>query len=108
METKVEKSKLKVLVPLGKRIVYSKDKDKEKCGSIILPDIAKTYVLTGRVVGISEELKNDINFNKLELYDQVLVDPRTAVPATLEPDNKLFVIDIEFVLGVYKDADEIS
>ena len=38
----------------------------------------------------------------LARYDKVLIDPRNGIPVDFEQDNKLFIIPIEDVVGVFR------
>lgn len=95
-----------IITPLKGRVLIRKDEDRtETKGGIILPDDAKTPVITGRVVEVSPDLENDHEF-PVAKYDKVLVDPRNAIPVDLESDNKLFIIAEKDVVAVFSKTDD--
>ena len=88
--------------PLGKRILIRKDEDKKQTkGGIQLPDNIEIPTITGRVVAISAEINNSPDI-PLRQYDKVLFDPKGASPVDFEGDNRLFVVDIENVVAVFR------
>ena len=96
--------KLETVEPIGARILIRKDEDKKQTKSgIHLPDKIEIPTLTGRVVAISAQIASDASYPILQ-YDRVLFNPKHAIPVDLEGDNRLFVIPIEDVVAVFRDA----
>jgi len=107
--------------PLGMRVLIRKDESRQQTrGGIVLPDDAEIPTITGRVVEISLQVKNDEDF-PINKYDKVLFHPQSAIPVDFEPDNLLFVVPIEDIVAVFRrstasssvedhidDGDEIS
>ncbi len=90
--------------PLGKRVLIRKDEDKKTTkGGIELPDNIEIPTITGRIVEVSAELEND-PMVPLAKYDKVLFNPKGAIPVDFEGDNRLFVVDIENVVAVFRKA----
>lgn len=88
--------------PLGRRILIRKDEGRHKTrGGIVLPDQAEIPTITGRVVEISAQIRNDHDF-PVRKYDKVLFHPKHAIPVDLELDNVLFVVPIEDVVAVFR------
>ncbi len=90
--------------PIGKRVVIRKDEDKKQTkGGIQLPDNIEIPTITGRVVSISAEVEmaSDI---PLRQYDKVLFNPKGAIPVDFEGDNRLFVVEVENVVAVFRKA----
>jgi len=88
--------------PLGRRILIRKDEGRHKTrGGIVLPDQAEIPTITGRVVEISAQIRNDHDF-PVRKYDKVLFHPKHAIPVDLEADNVLFVVPIEDVVAVFR------
>ncbi len=88
--------------PIGKRVVIRKDEDKKQTkGGIQLPDNIEIPTITGRVVSISAEIEmaSDI---PLRQYDKVLFNPKGAIPVDFEGDNRLFVVELENVVAVFR------
>ncbi len=88
--------------PIGKRVVIRKDEDKKQTkGGIQLPDNIEIPTITGRVVSISAEVEmaSDI---PLRQYDKVLFNPKGAIPVDFEGDNRLFVVELENVVAVFR------
>ena len=88
--------------PIGKRVVIRKDQDKKQTkGGIQLPDNIEIPTITGRVVSISTEvdMASDI---PLRQYDKVLFNPKGAIPVDFEGDNRLFVVEVENVVAVFR------
>ena len=99
-----------IIEPIGWRVVIRKDDDRRSTKSgIVLPDSHQIPVITGRVVAISSEIEADPD-RAIRQYDKVLFDPREAVPVEFESDNKLFVVDIERVMAIFRrrDGDEAT
>jgi len=93
-----------ILEPIGKRVVVRKDDNKRETRSgIVLPDSHEIPVITGRVIAIGKEIRNDEN-HTIRQYDKVLFDPREAIPVELEHDNRLFVVHIDRVLAIFRKS----
>jgi len=94
--------KLEIIEPVGKRVLIRKDEDKKVTkGGIELPDSVEIPVLTGRVVAISTQVENDMDYPIRE-YDKVIVNPSRNIPVELEHDNKLFIIPVEDVVAIVR------
>jgi chaperonin GroES len=95
---------LETVEPIGKRVLIRKDEDKKRTKSgIHLPDKIEIPTLTGRVVSVSAEVRNDENY-PIEQYDRVLFNPKDAIPVDFEGDNRLFVVPIENIVAVFRKA----
>lgn len=91
-----------ILEPVGKRVLIRKDEDKKETkGGIRLPDNIEIPTITGRVVAVSAEIESD-PVVPLKRYDKVLFNPKNAIPVDFEGDNRLFVIDLENVVAVFR------
>ena len=102
--TQNDKKSLETVEPVGKRVLIRKDEDKKKTQSgIHLPDKLEIPTLTGRVVSVSAEVKNDENY-PIAQYDRVLFSPKDAIPVDFEGDNRLFVIPVENIVAVFRKA----
>jgi chaperonin GroES len=94
-----------VVEPIGKRVVIRKDDNRRTTKSgIVLPDSHEIPVITGRVVAISKMIENDAD-HTIRQYDKVLFDPREAIPVEMEPDNRLFVVNLDRVLAIFRRSD---
>jgi chaperonin GroES len=95
-------SALETVEPIGSRVLIRKDQDKKvtKIG-IHLPDKIEIPTLTGRVVAISAQVANDVDY-PIQQYDKVLFNPKNGVPVDFEGDNRLFVIPVEDVVAVFR------
>ena len=88
--------------PVGKRVLIRKDQDKKETkGGIRLPDNIEIPTITGRIVAVSAEVESD-PMVPLKRYDKVLFNPKNAIPVDFEGDNRLFVIDLENVVAVFR------
>ncbi len=88
--------------PVGKRILIRKDEDKKQTkGGIQLPDNIEIPTITGRIVAISLEVENNAEI-PLAKYDKVLFNPKGAIPVDFEGGNRLFVVDVENVVAVFR------
>lgn len=97
--------KHEVVEPVGKRVLVRKDEDKKQTKSgLHLPDKIEIPTLTGRVVTLSAEVENDINY-PIKQYDRVLFNPKGAIPIDFESDNRLFVIPVENIVAVLRKAE---
>ena len=93
---------LETIEPIGKRVVIRKDEDKKQTkGGIQLPDNIEIPTITGRIVSVSAEIEMSSEF-PLRQYDKVLFNPKGAIPVDFEGDNRLFVVDVENVVGVFR------
>jgi len=93
---------LEIVEPIGKRVLIRKDQDKKQTkGGIQLPDNIEIPTITGRVVTISAEVENCQDI-PLRQYDKVLFNPKGAIPVDFEGDNRLFVVEIENVVAVFR------
>ena len=99
-----QKAKLETVEPLGKRVLIRKDEDKKVTkGGIELPDSIEIPTITGRVVAVSTQIENDVDF-PIEQYDRVLFNPKQAIPVEFDPDNCLYVVPIEDVVAVFRKS----
>jgi len=90
--------------PIGKRILIRKDEDKKETkGGIRLPDNIEIPTITGRIVAVSAEVENMPEI-PLARYDKVLFNPKGAIPVDFEGDNRLFVVEVENVVAVFRKA----
>ncbi len=97
--------KFEIVEPLGKRVLIRKDEDKKETkGGIRLPDNIEIPTITGRVVAVSSEITND-PLVPLSKYDKVLFNPKSAIPVDFEGSNRLFVVDLEHVVAVFRRGD---
>ena len=88
--------------PVGKRVLIRKDEDKKQTkGGIQLPDYIEIPTITGRIVAISAEVENMPEI-PLAKYDKVLFNPKGAIPVDFEGDNRLFVVEVENVVAVFR------
>ncbi len=88
--------------PIGNRVLIRKDADKKvtKVG-IHLPDKIEIPTLTGRIVAVSAQVDNDVDY-PIRQYDRVLFNPKNGIPVDFVGDNRLFVIPIEDVVAVFR------
>ena len=90
--------------PIGKRVLIRKDEDKKETkGGIRLPDNIEIPTITGRIVAVSAEIENSADI-PLRRYDKVLFNPKGAIPVDFEGDNRLFVVDVENVVAVFRKS----
>ncbi len=88
--------------PVGRRVVLRKDEDKKQTkGGIQLPDNIEIPTITGRIVAVSAEIENDPDV-PLRQYDKVLFNPKGAIPVDFEGDNRLFVVDVDNIVAVFR------
>ena len=91
-----------IVEPVGKRVLIRKDDDKKETkGGIRLPDNIEIPTLTGRIVAVSAEIESD-PLVPLRNYDKVLFNPKGAIPVDFEGSNKLFVIELDNVVAVFR------
>ena len=99
---KTKSSALETVEPIGKRVLIRKDEDKKQTKmGIHLPDKIEIPTLTGRIIGVSTQVENDIDY-PIRKYDKVLFNPKNSIPVDFEGDNRLFVIPIEDVVAVFR------
>jgi chaperonin GroES len=99
-----EAKSLETVEPIGKRVLIRKDEDKKQTkGGIQLPDNIEIPTITGRVVAVSAEIENSADI-PLRKYDKVLFNPKGAIPVDFEGDNRLFVVEVENVVAVFRKA----
>lgn len=97
-------SSLETVEPIGSRVLIRKDEDKKETkGGIRLPDNIEIPTITGRIVAISAEVRNSQDI-PLSQYDKVLFNPKGAIPVDFEGDNRLFVVDVENVVAVFRKS----
>jgi len=95
-------TKLETVEPIGKRVLIRKDEDKKQTKSgIHLPDKIEIPTLTGRVVAVSMQVDNDVDY-PIKQYDRVLFNPKQSIPVDFEGDNRLFVVPVEDVVAVFR------
>ena len=96
---------IETVEPIGNRVLIRKDEDRKvtKVG-IHLPDKIEIPTLTGRVVAISAQVENDVDY-PIQQYDKVLFNPKRSIPVDFEGDNRLFVIPVEDVVAVFRKED---
>lgn len=99
---KTKKTVFEYVEPIGARVLVRKDEPKrETKGGIALPDQAEIPTITGRIVTISAVVENDPDV-PLRQYDKILFHPKSAIPVDFEPDNQLFVVNVEDVVAVFR------
>lgn len=90
--------------PIGKRVLIRKDEDKKQTkGGIQLPDNIEIPTITGRIVSVSAEIGMSSEF-PLKQYDKVLFNPKGAIPVDFEGNNRLFVVEVENVVAVFRKS----
>ena len=93
---------LEIVEPIGKRVLIRKDEDKKETkGGIRLPDNIEIPTITGRIVAVSAEIESD-PMVPLKRYDKVLFNPKSAIPVDFEGNNRLFVIELESIVAVFR------
>ena len=104
MKDKTETKTFETIEPIGNRVVIRKDEDKKQTkGGIQLPDNIEIPTITGRIVAISTEVENSPDL-PLRQYDKVLFNPKDAIPVDFEGDNRLFVVDVENIVAVFRKS----
>ena len=99
-----ETKPIEIVEPIGNRVLIRKDEDKKQTkGGIQLPDNIEIPTITGRIITISAEVENSPDI-PLRQYDKVLFNPKGAIPVDFEGDNRLFVVDIENVVAVFRKS----
>ena len=100
----IEVKPLETVEPIGKRVLIRKDEDKKETkGGIKLPDNIEIPTITGRIVAISAEVENTPDI-PLRRYDKVLFNPKGVIPVDFEGDNRLFVVEVENVVAVFRKS----
>ncbi len=100
----IETKPLEIIEPIGKRVLIRKDEDKKQTkGGIQLPDNIEIPTITGRIITISVEVQSSSDIPLCQ-YDKVLFNPKGAIPVDFEGDNRLFVVDVENVVAVFRKA----
>ena len=95
---------LEIVEPIGSRVLIRKDEDKKQTkGGIQLPDNIEIPTITGRIITISAEVENSPDI-PLRQYDKVLFNPKNAIPVDFEGDNRLFVVEVENVVAVFRKS----
>ncbi len=90
--------------PIGKRVLIRKDEDKKETkGGIKLPDNIEIPTITGRIVTVSAEVQSMVDI-PLAQYDKVLFNPKGAIPVDFEGTNRLFVVEVENVVAVFRKS----
>ena len=93
-----------VVEPLGKRVLIRKDEDKKETrGGIQLPDNIEIPTITGRIVSVSAEVEMSTDW-PLQQYDKVLFNPKAAIPVDFEGRDRLFVVEVESVVAVFRKS----
>ena len=101
-ESKQANRSIETVEPIGDRVLIRKDQDRKVTKEgIHLPDKIEIPTLTGRVVAISAQVANDVNY-PIQQYDKVLFNPKQGIPVDFEGDNRLFVIPVEDVVAVFR------
>ena len=97
-----EAESFETVEPIGKRVLIRKDEDKKETkGGIKLPDNIEIPTITGRVVAVSAEIETMPEI-PLRKYDKVLFNPKGAIPVDFEGDNRLFVVEVENIVAVFR------
>jgi chaperonin GroES len=100
----IKATPLETIEPIGKRVPICKDEDKKQTkGGIRLPDNIEIPTITGRIVAVSAEVENTPDI-PLSHYDKVLFNPKGAIPVDFEGDNRLFVVEVENVVAVFRKS----
>jgi chaperonin GroES len=101
-QEKTEVEPFETVEPIGKRVLIRKDEDKKETkGGIKLPDNIEIPTITGRVVAVSAEIETMPEI-PLRKYDKVLFNPKGAIPVDFEGDNRLFVVEVENIVAVFR------
>jgi len=101
-QEKTEVESFETVEPIGKRVLIRKDEDKKETkGGIKLPDNIEIPTITGRVVAVSAEVETMAEI-PLRKYDKVLFNPKGAIPVDFEGDNRLFVVEVENIVAVFR------
>ena len=104
MQEPLEAMAFETVEPIGKRVLIRKDEDKKQTkGGIQLPDNIEIPTITGRIVAVSAEI-DTLPEIPLSQYDKVLFNPKGAIPVDFEGSNRLFVVDVENVVAVFRKS----
>ena len=99
-----DRDNFETVEPIGKRVLIRKDEDKKQTkGGIQLPDNIEIPTITGRIVSVSTEVEISTEL-PLKQYDKVLFNPKGAIPVDFEGDNRLFVVDVENIVAVFRKS----
>lgn len=100
------KKTIKTIIPVNDMVLVRHDKDQETtAGGIILPDTAKIPVLTGIIIAMTENMKENRHDYPYEEGDRVVYDTRESVPYTLDPRDKHYLVHYRKILGVVKEEE---
>lgn len=100
----IKSEAIETVEPVGKRVLIRKDEDKKVTkGGIKLPDNIEIPTITGRIVAVSAEVESMPEM-PLKKYDKVLFNPKGAIPVDFEGDNRLFVVEVENIVAVFRKA----
>ena len=103
-DKQTETNPLETVEPIGKRVLIRKDEDKKETkGGIKLPDNIEIPTITGRIVSISAEIETMPEIPLMQ-YDKVLFNPKGAIPVDFEGSNRLFVVEVENVVAVFRKS----
>lgn len=103
-KNEIKVDSLETVEPIGKRVLVRKDEDKKQTkGGIQLPDNIEIPTITGRIVAVSAEVETAPDV-PLQQYDKVLFNPKSAIPVDFEGDNRLFVVDLENIVAVFRKS----
>lgn len=93
---------IETIEPIGKRVLIRKDEDKKQTkGGIQLPDNIEIPTITGRIVAVSAEIDSAPDI-PLKQYDKVLFNPKGAIPVDFEGSNRLFVVEVDSIVAVFR------
>ncbi len=97
-----DNNNLEIVEPIGRRVLIRKDQDKKETkGGIQLPDNIEIPTITGRIVAVSSEVEVAPELPLVQ-YDKVLFNPKGAIPVDFEGNNRLFVVDVENIVAVFR------
>ncbi len=97
-----DNNNLEIVEPIGRRVLIRKDQDKKETkGGIQLPDNIEIPTITGRIVAVSSEVEEAPELPLVQ-YDKVLFNPKGAIPVDFEGNNRLFVVDVENIVAVFR------
>lgn len=103
-EKSIETREFETVEPIGKRVLIRKDQDKKETkGGIKLPDNIEIPTITGRVVAVSAEVEHAPDL-PLRKYDKVLFNPKGAISVDFEGDNRLFVVEVQNIVAVFRKS----
>lgn len=106
-DAEVKEELVKVLMPLNGRVLFLKDEDESKTkGGIVLPDSAKIPVLTGIILAISKDVRDNPVYGDIKVHDRIVVNYAEYVPVDFKPGNRRFFLPVTSIIAVWKDADD--